>query len=124
MPLPLKDALNIFRAMNANWVSRLFTITVLVISLYGWLRVTKAKHIKDVVCEQERMELLQALIDIRKDLQSADAIQTNYFYTDSLPKKRNNNQQQQVQKTINRIDSILLKFRVRQDTIINLKNKT
>lgn len=88
MPLPLKDALNIFRAMNANWVSRLFTITVLVISLYGWLRVTKAKHIKDVVCEQERRELLQALIDIRKDLQSADAIQTNYFYTDSLPNKR------------------------------------
>lgn len=121
MPLPLKDALNIFRAMNANWVSRLFTITVLVISLYGWLRVTKAKHIKDVVCEQERRELLQALIDIRKDLQSADAIQTNYFYTDSLPKKRNNNQQQQVQKTINRIDSILLKFRVRQDTIIKSK---
>lgn len=121
MPLPLKDALNIFRAMNANWVSRLFTITVLVISLYGWLRVTKAKHIKDVVCEQERRELLQALIDIRKDLQSADAIQTNYFYTDSLPKKMNNNQQQQVQKTINRIDSILLKFRVRQDTIIKSK---
>lgn len=121
MAFPIKDATNMFRAMNANWVSRLFTITVLVISLYGWLRVTKAKHIKDVVCEQERRELLQALIDIRKDLQSADAIQTNYFYTDSLPKKRNNNQQQQVQKTINRIDSILLKFRVRQDTIIKSK---
>lgn len=121
MAFPIKDATNMFRAMNANWMSRVFTLSILVIGLYGWLRVTKAKHIKDVVCEQERRELLQALIDIRKDLQSADAIQTNYFYTDSLPKKRNNNQQQQVQKTINRIDSILLKFRVRQDTIIKSK---
>lgn len=125
MPLPIKDITTMFRAMNANWISRLFTLAILVIGLYGWLRVTKAKHIKDEVCEKQRSELLQALLDIKRDLQPTSQVSfQDYSFAvyDSIPKR--NNQQQQVQRAINKIDSILLKYRIRQDTISNLKTKT
>lgn len=121
----MKYVKEIFDVLNKNWASRIFTLILIAALTYSAINIFAAKG--KSLCEDctfyktQNKELLGALIDIKKDLQST--MTTSFTGTDnglmfaaydSLPKRRMNNQQQQVQRTINKIDSLIKIYSVQQ----------
>ena len=81
---------------------------------------TKTDSKGSETCEKQRGELIQALIDIRRELEPAKPVVSLsarpdafiYAIFDTVPKRQQQQvQQQQVQKVVQKIDSLLLKYK-------------
>lgn len=88
------DIGGIFRAMNANWTSRLFSLVVLSLFLYGWLHrngsTVIATNLKDCVnqrqnCDNQREQLINALIEIKRSVNEMAAQSTGFNESPSSP---------------------------------------
>lgn len=64
----IKDIGGLFRAMNANWTSRIFVLCLLATGLYGWLRVTKAKCEDCNFFKEQNKQLIATLLEIKTDV--------------------------------------------------------
>lgn len=120
----MKYVVSIFRAANQNWTSRIFSIILIISVTYSIVRITEAKRGGKVCdeCEKQRTELIQALIDIKKELSPVAetslkmpvSASVSFALFDTLKPVKKTQQQQQVQKVLNKIDSVLLKYRIPQ----------
>jgi hypothetical protein len=116
-----KDIADIFKSMNTTWSSRVFSLLVLAVVVFGYVRGNGSKKQDCTYYIEQNKQLVSALIEIKKDLQ--DGMTTSYNWDggglsfasyDSVP-KRMNKQQIQMRITIRKIDSIL--YRIKQDSV-------
>ena len=93
-----------------------FRVLIFVIALFaGAILFSRTKVKTDLSCEKQRGELIQALIDIRTELQPATSAvyyEGPVFASDTVPKVKS--QQQQIQKVLSKLDSLILKYRIPQ----------
>jgi hypothetical protein len=123
-----------FKSSNSNWGSRIGATLMLVViaaSLYFVYPVIRPAKKEDCTYYiEQNKQLVNALIDIKKDLQASVTTSYNQLQPelimfasfDTVPKRKRMNQYQQVQqKVIYKIDSIL--YRIKQDSV-KLKSKS
>lgn len=111
--------ISLFRAANRDWTSRLFTLILIVALTYSATKIFAAKtNVKTCdSCEKQRNELIQALIDIRTELEPKTVSYSSRpdafifaMYDTTKPQQ----QEQKVQKVLSKIDSLLMKYKVPQ----------
>lgn len=109
----------IFNAVNQNWTSRIFSLVLIVSVSYSILRITEAKTDVQgcVSCHSERNELIKALIDIRRELEPTANlnVRASLITFASFDTVRPQVQQQQVQRVKKKIDSLLLKYKIKNN---------
>lgn len=131
----MKYALGILNWVKAN---KLLTAFIAAFGLASALLIINAKG-KAVKCEdcqpfkEQNKELISALIEIKKDLVSVQSTSFNQLQPelimfasyDTIPKRKTpHSQMQQVQqRVINKIDSLILRYRIKQDSLTQ-KTKT
>lgn len=105
----------IIRAAQNKWVW-LRVLILVVVGFAGAILFSKTKKEDCTDCNNERKELLNVLLDIRKDLSeptsgvSTSLLSFAAFVSDTLPK---NQQQSPLNKMIiSKIDSILIKIKL------------
>lgn len=129
---------NIFKLANQNWTSRIFTLVLILLGTYSASTIFKAKSKNEDCtawqeqtkqCNEENRQLIGAFIEIKKELSVVKPVAYYWnkekgfetaSFRDTVPSQRTK-EKQAVQKVMNKIDSILLKWK--QDSI-NKKNKT
>jgi len=121
-----------FKSSNSNWGSRIgATLMLIVIAaaiyfVYPVIRPAKKEVVKDdcTYYIEQNKQLVNALIDIKKDLQASVTTSYNQLQPelimfasfDTVPKRKRMNQYQQAQqRVIYKIDSIL--YRIKQDSV-------
>lgn len=100
------------------WLRFVVLVSVFFIGAILFSR-TKTDSKGSETCEKQRGELIQALIDIRRELEPAKAVSLSarpdafiYAIFDTVPKRQQQQvQQRQVQKVVSKIDSLLLKYK-------------
>jgi len=118
---------NIFKLINQNWTSRVFSLVFILLGTYSVSTIFKAKAVKEdctawqeqvkEVTEQNR-QLIGAFIEIKKELSVVKPVA--YYWNkesgfefasvkDTVPSQRTK-EKQAVQKVMNKIDSILRRF--------------
>lgn len=119
------DIKDMFKAMNGSWSSRIFTLVLIALLTFSAINIFNARG--RARCEdctpykEQNKQLIGALIDIKKDLQTTVTTSFNGLHPelimfanfDSIPKRQNQQQQsQQIRKVMNKIDSILWKLHI------------
>lgn len=82
---------------------------------------TKVKPSDCKSCEADRSQLINALIDIRRELEpptttARASVAASLFIDTTRPRQPQQVQQRQVQKVVQKIDSILLKYKQKPKT--------
>lgn len=132
----MKHTLGILNWIKAN---KLLTAFIAAFGLVSALLIINAKGKATIKCEdcqpfkEQNKELISALIDIKKDLVSVQSTSFNQLQPelimfasyDTIPKRKiQQSQMQKVQqRVINKIDSLILRYRVKQDSLTQ-KRKT
>lgn len=121
----MKYVLNILNWINRSWPNRICTVALFGLLTFSLTKIFEAKSGKKEDCTyyvEQNKQLIDALIDIKKDLQAGV---TSYHLQpelimfasfDTIPKRKRMNQYQQAQqRVIYKIDSIL--YRIKQDSV-------
>lgn len=82
---------------------------------------TRVKAADCTGCEADRSQLINALIDIRRELEpptttARASVAASLFIDTTRPRQPQQVQQRQVQKVVQKIDSILLKYKQKPKT--------
>lgn len=127
------EVLNALKAIATNTGTWLKVLILIIVGFGGAILFSKTKvRVEDCTdCNNQRRELIDALIDIKKDLSAA--VNTSYngggngiIFAQTATRRQTQAQQfkqsQQIRKVMSRIDSILIKYRM--DSINKVKAKT
>jgi len=106
-------------------------VLVLVVTLFAGAIIFSRTKVKKEDCTyyiEQNKQLVNALIDIKRDLSVAVSTsftgeETGLIFAQNVPKQKSQYQQnQQIKKVMSKIDSVLLKYRL--DSLKRIKSKT